>query len=87
VMSFQASNAAGLVISALRRSPGSLCTTPPGNRGLLTGPRYSASCPLGTRTDVVVARVGLPLETLARESERRPFAEPRGTARKPEDEG
>jgi hypothetical protein len=40
VMSFQASSAVGLAISALRRSPGSLCTTPPGTRGLLTGPRY-----------------------------------------------
>jgi hypothetical protein len=39
VMSFQASSAAGLAISALRRSPGSLCSTPPGSRGLLTGPR------------------------------------------------
>jgi hypothetical protein len=37
VMSFQASSAVGLAISALRRSPGSLCTTPPGTRGLLTG--------------------------------------------------
>jgi hypothetical protein len=39
VMSFQASSAVGLAISAWRRSPGSLCTTPPGTRGLLTGPR------------------------------------------------
>jgi len=39
VMSFQASRAVGLAISALRRSPGSLCTNPPGTRGLLTGPR------------------------------------------------
>ncbi len=39
VMSFQASSAVGLAISASRRSPGSLCTTPPGTRGLLTGPR------------------------------------------------
>ena len=36
VMSFQASSAVGLAISALRRSAGSLCTTPPGSRGLLT---------------------------------------------------
>jgi hypothetical protein len=35
-MSFQASSAVGLATSALRRSPGSLCTTPPGTRGLLT---------------------------------------------------
>ncbi len=39
VMSFQASSAVGLAISAMRRSRGSLCTTPPGTRGLLTGPR------------------------------------------------
>ena len=39
VMSFQASSAVVLAISAWRRSPGSLCTTPPGTRGLLTGPR------------------------------------------------
>lgn len=39
VMSFQASSAVGLAISALRRSAGSLCTTPPGTRWLLTGPR------------------------------------------------
>jgi hypothetical protein len=28
-----------LAINALRRSTGSLCTTPPGTRWLLTGPR------------------------------------------------
>ena len=39
VMSFQASSAVGLAISAWRRSPGSLCTAPPGTRGLLMGPR------------------------------------------------
>ena len=39
VMSLQASRALRLAISALRRSPGSLCTTPPGTRGLLTAPR------------------------------------------------
>jgi hypothetical protein len=50
VMSFQASSAVGLAFSALRRSPGSLCTTPPGTRGLLTGPRYNASCSPGTIT-------------------------------------
>jgi hypothetical protein len=32
VMSSQTSSAVGLAISALRRSPGSLCTTPPGTR-------------------------------------------------------
>ena len=37
VMSFQAASAVGLAISALRRSPGSECTTPPGIRGPLTG--------------------------------------------------
>jgi hypothetical protein len=36
VMSVQASSAVGLAIRALRRSPGSLCTTPPGTRLLLT---------------------------------------------------
>jgi hypothetical protein len=30
----------GFLISALRRSSGSSCTTPPGTRRLLTGPRY-----------------------------------------------
>jgi len=39
VMSFQASHAVGFATSALRRSLGSLCTTPPGTRELLTGPR------------------------------------------------
>ena len=39
VMSFHASSAAGLATSASRRSAGSLCTTPPGTRWLLTGPR------------------------------------------------
>ena len=34
----QASRAVGLAISAVRRSAGSLCTTPPGTRWLLTGP-------------------------------------------------
>ena len=35
VMSFHASNATGFAISALRRSGGSSCTTPPGTRWLL----------------------------------------------------
>ena len=39
VMSFQASNAAVLAISASRRSAGSVCTTPPGTRWLLTRQR------------------------------------------------
>ena len=46
VMSFQASSAVGLAISATRKSPGSLCTTPPGTLRLprghgtgLSGPR------------------------------------------------
>ena len=34
VISLQAWRAVGLAIRALRRSPGSLCTTPPGSRGL-----------------------------------------------------
>jgi hypothetical protein len=38
VMSFQASSAAGFVINSFRRSPGSLWTTPPGSRGLVTRP-------------------------------------------------
>ena len=38
VMSLQAASAVALAISALRRSTGSLCTTPPGTRWLLTGP-------------------------------------------------
>jgi hypothetical protein len=37
VMSFQAWSAVALAISAWRRSAGSLCTTPPGTRWLLTG--------------------------------------------------
>ena len=44
-MSFQAPSAVALAINALRRSFGSLCTTPPGTRGLLTGQPYSASRP------------------------------------------
>jgi hypothetical protein len=43
VMSFQASSADGLASSASRRSPGSLCTTPPGTRGPLTRQRYRAA--------------------------------------------
>jgi hypothetical protein len=38
VMSFQAASAVELAISAARRSAGSLCTTPPGTRLLLTRP-------------------------------------------------
>src|SRR5665213_2913066 len=36
VMSFQASSAVELAVSASRRSPGSWCTAPPGTRGVLT---------------------------------------------------
>jgi hypothetical protein len=39
VMSFQASSAVVLAISASRRSAGNLCTTPPGTRCVLTGQR------------------------------------------------
>ncbi len=39
VMSFQALSAVGLATRALRRSPGSLCTTPPGSLELLTESR------------------------------------------------
>jgi hypothetical protein len=39
VMSFQAASAAWLATSALRRSSGSSCTTPPGSRWPLTGSR------------------------------------------------
>ena len=39
VMSFQAASATGLATSALRRSAGSSCTTPPGTPSLLTRPR------------------------------------------------
>ena len=38
VMSFQATSAVELAISAVRRSAGSLCTTPPGTCLLLTRP-------------------------------------------------
>ena len=38
VMSFQAASAVAFPISAVRRSTGSLCTTPPGTRWLLTAP-------------------------------------------------
>jgi hypothetical protein len=38
VMSFHASSAVVLAISAVRRSAGNLCTTPPGTRWLLIGP-------------------------------------------------
>jgi dihydrofolate reductase len=47
-MSFQASRAVALAISALRRSGGSLCTTPPGTR-LLTAPGYPAEGELADR--------------------------------------
>ena len=40
VMSFQASSAVALLMSAFRRSPGSLCTTPPGTREPLTKASY-----------------------------------------------
>jgi hypothetical protein len=43
VMSFQAARAVELAISALRRSSGSLCTTPPGTRLLVTEESRSAS--------------------------------------------
>ncbi len=37
VMSFHAVSAVEFAVSASRRSAGSLCTTPPGTRLLLTG--------------------------------------------------
>ena len=37
VMSLHAASAGESAISGARRSPGSLCTTPPGTRSLLTG--------------------------------------------------
>ncbi len=40
VMSFQAPRAVGLAINAIRKSAGSLCTTPPGTRGPLTETPY-----------------------------------------------
>jgi hypothetical protein len=40
VMSFQASSAVGLAASALRRSAGSVCTTPPGTLWPLTRPSW-----------------------------------------------
>jgi len=43
VMSFHAASASVLSISAARRSAGSLCTTPPGTRWLLTAVRLAAS--------------------------------------------
>ncbi|MBS1690814.1 MAG: VOC family protein [Actinobacteria bacterium] len=42
-MSFQAASAAELAISALRRSAGRVCTTPPGTRVPLTVPRLPAA--------------------------------------------
>jgi hypothetical protein len=39
-MSFQAPRAVGLAINAIRKSAGSLCTTPPGTRGPLTETPY-----------------------------------------------
>src|SRR4029079_4882923 len=42
VMSFQASSAVRLAISTSRRSAGSLCTTPPGSRWLVTRQPYTA---------------------------------------------
>ena len=51
VMSFQASSAVALAISALHRSAGSSCTTPPGTLGPLIGPivvsRLCGIAPLG----------------------------------------
>lgn len=40
VMSIQASRALGLVINVSRKSPGSLCTTPPGTRALFIQRQY-----------------------------------------------
>ena len=45
VMSFHASSAVALAINASRRSAGSLCTTPPGTRWLLTGTTVPARRP------------------------------------------
>jgi len=44
VMALQASSAVEFAISASRRSTGSLCTTPPGTRLLVTDASKSASC-------------------------------------------
>ncbi len=48
VMSRQASSAVWLEISALLRSRGSVCTTPPGTRGLLTGVRVAGPITAGS---------------------------------------
>ena len=63
VMSFQAVIAVELAISAWRRSAGSLCTTPPGTRWLLTGASVTSSVPLSdpsSQAEDVVLVVGLP---------------------------
>jgi hypothetical protein len=52
VMSFQASSAVGLARSVFRRSTGSLCTTPPGTRVVLT----PASVPASTKGPIAEAR-------------------------------
>jgi hypothetical protein len=53
VMSFQAWSVPGLASSALRRSSGSLCTTPPGARWLLTRSCYRVS---GRRIDDLMSK-------------------------------
>ncbi len=45
VMSFQATRALGLAMSSRRRSTGSLCTAPPGSRGLLMASNGTAQGP------------------------------------------
>jgi hypothetical protein len=50
VMSLHALSALGLAMSVVRRSAGSLCTTPPGSRGPLTASRETG---VGARSPAV----------------------------------
>ena len=61
VMSFHASSAVELATSALRRSVGNLCTTPPGTRGLLTRRPYPRS---GRRDPKPISTRGRHIEPL-----------------------
>src|ERR1700742_1223153 len=72
VMSFQAASAGAFPISAVRRSTGSLCTTPPGTRWLPTDSEYPESRRLDRRDDEMLGArrsqpVGAPGEVAYRE--------------------
>jgi hypothetical protein len=62
-MSFHAASASSLTISASRKSAGSLCTTPPGTRWLLTVARVTSHLPSSRAAGVGVVVANEPGRT------------------------